>query len=237
MKMSVTTILALGDNFIYVVEYEPGHAFVVDPGESAMVGEVLEQCGLVLKTILVTHHHYDHAAGVLELKKRWGCRVIGPDTRVAGIDIIAEETPVISMGKRKIDVLVTPGHTTTGVCYYVEPARKGSAGMVFTGDTMFIGGCGRVLEGDMEVMYDSLWKLAELSDETLVYPGHDYTEENYEFALTVDPNNDAIAEQLAKIRRSANPPSTIGREKETNIFLLANSAKRFAALRSRKDKF
>lgn len=237
MKLKISTISAPGDNFIYLAEYEPGKAFVVDPGQSAPVGHELQRRDLALAMILVTHHHYDHIAGVSDLRKRWPCKVIGPDTRVPTLDIVAEETPEIAIGKRKIEVMVTPGHTATGLSYYIPPLTESEAGMVFTGDTMFIGGCGRVMENDMETMYRSLKSIAALPDETLLYPGHDYTEENYRFALTVDAKNEAVQNQLANISKTRIPPSTIAMEKQTNVFLLAKSAAAFAKLRRKKDVF
>lgn len=237
MKLSVTTIPALHDNFIYIVEYEKGHAFVVDPGESAFVGAELHSRGLLLTRILVTHHHYDHLAGVAELKKRWPCKVIGPDTCVPDIDVVAEEMPLIPLGKRKIEIILTPGHTTTAICYYIPPLTKTDKPMLFTGDTMFIGGCGKILESTPEALYNSLQKLASLPEETLLYPGHNYTEENYEFALTVNPKNQAVQEQLDNIKKSSKPPSTIAREKQTNVFIMAKNAANFAKLRKKKDVF
>ncbi len=102
---------------------------------------------------------------------------------------------------------------------------------------MFIGGCGRVFETDMQTMYDSLQTLASLDDDTLVYPGHDYTEENYRFALTIEPDNEAVKARLAQIQKNPMPPSTIAQEKATNIFIRANDAKVFGQLRRKKDVF
>jgi hydroxyacylglutathione hydrolase len=234
--IQVTTIPALEDNFIYLVRYEPGKALVVDPADAALVGNELQQQDLILTTILVTHHHYDHIGGVSQLKHRWPCRVIAPDSRIPDLDILTEEQPRITLGKTTIDVIPTPGHTTSSVCYLIT-SSSAAAPLIFTGDTLFIGGCGRVVEGAYDAMYKSLRRIASLPDETILFPGHNYTEENYRFALTVRPRNTAIKTLLGDIPNAAEPPSTIAREKQTNIFLLAKGPAEFKKLRLKKDSF
>ena len=134
----------------------------------------------------------------------------------------------------RIQVIATPGHTATSVCYYIRPT-KDSPGILFTGDTLFTGGCGRIFESNAETMWNSLKKIAALPNDTLVYPGHNYTQENYQFALTIDPQNQPIRNLLGKANFT--PPSTIAQEKQTNIFLQANTPQTFAKLRRRKDTF
>jgi hydroxyacylglutathione hydrolase len=273
---------ALGDNFIYVLPYHKDKALVVDPGQSAPVLEALDARGLIPAAILVTHHHYDHTAAVAELKRHAPCCVIAPDGRIAGVDLIVDEIPTVhptgkmpvprpTLGRtgkmpvprptaklhiREVQVILTPGHTGTSVCYYLPPASEAGAGILFTGDTLFVGGCGRVLETDMQTMYNSIRKLATLPPETLVYPGHDYTEENYRFALTILPDDPDFRRRLAETEqavRDGQPtvPSTIAEEKKSNVFLRArqpavksalnmpdaSDAEAFAELRSRKDTF
>ncbi len=234
---AVITLRAFGDNFIYLVPYEPGKALAVDPGEAGGVLCALKEHDLTLTTVLVTHHHYDHSAGTGDLKKKTGCKVIGPDKRVPSVDQIINGKQTVTVDSLKIQVIPTPGHTRTSVCFLVCPFGDNPHGLLFTGDTMFIGGCGRVFETDMETMYDSLQILASVGDDTLVYPGHDYTEENYRFALTIEPDNEALKARLAQIQKDPMPPSNIAQERATNIFIRANDAQAFAQLRRKKDVF
>ncbi|MHC4204705.1 MAG: hydroxyacylglutathione hydrolase, partial [Planctomycetota bacterium] len=187
---SVITIPALGDNFIYLYRYNQSDALAVDPCDSSLVLRALKEHGLNLKAILITHHHWDHVGGTNELKRKTGCEVIGADKRrIPGIDLVVTDEQVLSVSERKIRVIATPGHTSTSVCYYMEPSAGSENGILWTGDTLFVGGCGRLLEQDAQSMWDSLQKLASLPDDTLVYCGHDYTLENYEFASGIEPGN------------------------------------------------
>jgi len=179
----VITVPALGDNFIYLYRYDQRNAFAVDPGESSAVLGVLRRYGLNLTMILVTHHHWDHVAGVDELKKISGCEVIGGDRRIRSIDHVVGDGQILEAGDVRIQVIATPGHTQAAVCYHLQPSKAGKNGILWTGDTLFIGGCGRLFECDARTMWDSLVKLTSLPDETVVYCGHDYTVENYEFPM------------------------------------------------------
>jgi hydroxyacylglutathione hydrolase len=191
------------------------------------------------------------------LKKKTGCEVLGADKRrIKGIDVVVQDNQILKLGGTEIQVIATPGHTKTSVCYYLPAAGDDAKRILFTGDTLFIGGCGRILECSAKTMWASLVKLAALPDDTLVYCGHDYTLENYEFALTVEPDNVARRQRLQRIRQIVNEggltvPSTMSQEKTANIFLRsaseevktalgmtgANAAGVFAELRRRKDFF
>jgi len=253
----VITIPALGDNFIYLYKYSETDAFAVDPAESTGVLKALKDNGLTLSAILITHHHYDHTGGTGELKRRTGCKIIGGDRRrISGIDSVVEDGQILSSGDAKVQVIAAPGHTSTGVCYYLQSSSHDESGVLWTGDMLFIGGCGRLLECDARTMWASLLKLASLPDDTLVYCGHDYTLENYEFALTIEPYNQAVLQRLEEIRRQQSEggqtvPSTMLQEKTTNPFLRADTPQMrsalnmpnapaedvFAELRRRKDIF
>ncbi len=254
---SVITIAALGDNLIYVYPYGQNESLVVDPGDGPAVLGVLKERGLRLRTILITHHHYDHTAGVTELKQKTGCTVIGGDPqRIPGIDKVVGDGEVLSFGDAQIQVLATPGHTRTSVCYYAQPSEVGPNGILWTGDTLFVGGCGRLLECDAQAMWESLGRLASLPDKTLVYCGHDYTLENCEFAVSIEPDNEVLQRRLSEIRNiqsrgGSAVPSGIAQEKITNLFLRAGEPRLkaalgmeharavevFAELRRRKDVF
>jgi hydroxyacylglutathione hydrolase len=239
---NIITMRAGADNYIYLLQYDPCHALVVDPGEISPVVMQLSKMGLELGMILVTHHHGDHAGAVAELKKRTGCTVIGGDvSRIPAIDKVVKDGDIITAGNDSIKAIATPGHTRTSICYYMQPSAT-EPGILWTGDTLFVMGCGRIIEGDAATMYASLMMLAALPDDTLIYCGHDYTEENCRFGLTIEPGNPAIKDRLTKVHaleRAGKPtvPSTMGLERETNVFLRAGSAERFGDLRRLKDAF
>ncbi|MHC4617802.1 MAG: hydroxyacylglutathione hydrolase [Planctomycetota bacterium] len=254
---SITTIQALGDNFAYLYRYDDRNALVVDPSDSSSVLQTARKYGLSVALVLVTHHHWDHIAGAADLKRVTGCGVIGSDEkRIPGIDRVVSDGEILTVGERQIRVIATPGHTRTSVSYYLRPAGESESGAVWTGDTMFVGGCGRLLECDAEAMWDSLQSLACLPDRTLVYCGHDYTAENYEFALGIEPDNTAVRRRLEEVRRAESEgrptvPSTMAQERATNPFLRAGTpeikkalnmsgaraAEVFAELRRCKDVF
>ncbi len=252
--MEITILTALQDNYIYLAADHTGNTLAVDPAESRPVLDCLKRKNLTLSLILTTHSHADHTGGIETLKRKTGCRVFGPH-----IDSIIDSGP--KPEPHKIDsplglfqVLLTPGHTNDSVCYYL-PASTSSAGVVFTGDTLFVNGCGRLFSGDAQSLWQSLRTLAALPDETLVYCGHEYAEENYRFALTIEPDNTAIRTRLHETQQALRKglptvPSTIGREKQFNPFLRADTTpirrvlsmpdapawEVFAELRKRKDR-
>jgi hydroxyacylglutathione hydrolase len=252
----VITIPAFGDNYIYLYRYEQNNAFVVDPGDASAVFNALEKHSLNLTHALTTHHHFDHIGGVKELKIKTDCEIFGSDkNRISIIDRVVNDRAAITICGTHILVMATPGHTQGSICYYVQPSGKRD-GVLFTGDTLFIGGCGRPIECDASIMWNSLQKIAALPDDTLIYPGHDYTEENYEFALTIEPNSKVVKKLLKEIkewRKQGKPtvPSNIGQERATNVFLRADdheiksalsmpnatNAEVFAELRRRKNAF
>jgi len=253
----VIAIQALGDNFIYLHRCEDDRAFVVDPGEAALVLDALKEHSLSLTAVLLTHHHWDHTGGTAELKSKTGCQVVGADRRLLQTpDRTVADGDAFALGDSRIKVIATPGHTAACVCYHVEASGEEQAGVVYTGDTLFVGGCGRPMECEPAVMWESLCKLAALPDETRVYCGHDYTVESYEFALAIDPDNEVFRKRLAELQKAVEygqltVPSTIAQEKATNIFLLADSprikaalamadaepSEVFAELRRRKNRF
>lgn len=254
----VTVIVTplLFDNYAYLLVWD-SEAAVVDPGEAFPILKILEDRGLKLTTILNTHYHSDHVGGNEELKQQTGCQVIGPDdTRVPGLDRAVGNGDSMTFGSSTVEVIATPGHTRSDVCYYMRPCLDDKHGAVWTGDTLFIGGCGRLYEGSPELMWESLLKLATLPPDTLVYPGHEYVIENFEFALTIEPENQTVRERLSdirEIRKAGRPtvPSTIREERLTNPFLRAagpemgvaigmphaSAVEVFTELRKRKNEF
>ncbi len=245
----------LQDNF-GVLFHDPatGATASIDAPEAAPVEAALKQTGWTLTDILVTHHHGDHVAGIPELKKRHKCRVIAPRKEAAGIpgvDVEVAEGDTVTIGGLSGRVIETPGHTL-GHITYVFDADK----IAFVGDTLFSIGCGRVIEGTPEMMWNSLLKLRALPDDTIFYCGHEYTQANARFAVTIEPDNAALAARakaVDRLRAEGKPtiPATIGAEKKENPFLRADvpavaaavglagktPAEVFAEVRARKNKF
>ncbi len=243
------------DNYAVLVHApDTGETLVVDTPEEAPIARALEERGWRLTHILNTHHHHDHVDANLALKERHGARVLGPAAnagRIPGLDEGLKDGDGVSFGGETIDVIGVPGHTLGHLAYYMCAER-----VVFTGDTLFSLGCGRIFEGDAEMMWHSLDLLRHLPEETLVYCGHEYTLNNGEFALEIEPGNVALRERVEEVRRlmrARRPslPTSIGLEKATNPFLRPESAeirdnvnmhgvenwRVFAAVRQRKDHF
>ncbi|HEY3495697.1 MAG TPA: hydroxyacylglutathione hydrolase [Polyangiaceae bacterium] len=239
--MEISIIPCLKDNYAYLLHARGSDtAAVVDASEAGPVLAALDRLGLKLGAILATHHHVDHVGGNSELVQRFpGIPVYGS---LNDKGRIPEQSEFVGDGQ-SIDVLGTrfrcllvPGHTLGAVAYFGE-------GAVFTGDTLFAAGCGRLFEGTAQMMFESLnERLGELPDETRVYCGHEYTAQNLRFAAHVEPDNVAVkarAEKVAELRSRGEPsiPSTIAEERATNPFLRCGSAERLAVIRAAKDAF
>lgn len=247
----------LSDNYAYLLlDPADGTSGVVDPGEAGPVLAALRERGRErLDLILCTHHHGDHVGGVAGLKAAFpDARVVGPSreaARIPKLDQGVAQGDEVAFGGTRLRVLDTPGHTNGHVSLH-DPESSA----LFCGDTLFALGCGRLLEGDAPTMWRSLQKLAALPDDTRAYCGHEYTQSNARFALSVDPHNAALKERAAAIDRARSAgrptvPSTIGEERATNPFLrVADPAIRahlgleraadeqvFGELRRRKDGF
>ncbi|CAK5086948.1 unnamed protein product [Meloidogyne enterolobii] len=230
-KMRVIPIPANADNYQYlIVDSKSNKGAIVDPVDVNGFFNVIKKENADLFMALVTHHHWDHAGGTEELKsKKSDVKIYGGDAkRIKSIDYVVEDNEEIEFGNLKIRALKTPCHTSTHICYYITDEAE-SQKCVFTGDTLFIGGCGRFFEGTAEEMNYALnEKLGKLPDDTKVYCGHEYTIKNLEFASSVEPNNPNILSKLewAKNLRKQNGftvPSTIGEEKTFNPFMRVNN--------------
>jgi hydroxyacylglutathione hydrolase len=243
--MRIITVPCLKDNYAYLIT-DDGFCAVVDPSESGPVKTALAREGLTLTHILNTHHHGDHTDGNLDLKAAFGAKVVGPEldrARIPGIDIGVTEAGGWQLAGCPVVALEVPAHTRGAITFVIE-------GNAFTGDTLFVMGCGRLFEGDAATMWNSLSKLARLPDATKVWCGHEYAQGNGRFALTLEPGNAVLA---ARVKSLGVPsvPSTIGLEKQTNPFLRASSpeirrtlgmqtvpdVQVFAEVRRRKDNF
>jgi hydroxyacylglutathione hydrolase len=199
----------------------------VDPVDPEVVLEAVESEKVDLKSVLTTHHHWDHAGGNEKLLSLFGkpLTVFGGDDRIGGLNKKVTQDDTFKIGNLKVKCYFTPCHTTGHICYYVESQTQK---LVFTGDTLFLGGCGRFFEGTADQMYSALIeKLSSLPDETKVFCGHEYALGNLKYGNHVEPQNDAIIAKIqwAKERRAANQPtvpSTIAEEKLINPFMRVN---------------
>ena len=234
--------------------HNSGETAMVDAGDADAGEQALARTGWSLSQIWITHHHGDHTAGLAALKAAHNAHVIGPATGgkpVAGVDQQVDDGGHFAFAAREVRVLTTPGHTLDMTNFYL-PSEK----LVFTGDTLFAMGCGRLFEGDAPMMWTSLKKLMALPDDTTIYCSHEYTAGNAAFALSVDPDNQTLidrAQQVTGLRIAGKPtvPTIMSLEKATNPFLRAgdpgirsilnmpddNDAAVFAEIRHRKDNF
>jgi hydroxyacylglutathione hydrolase len=256
-KMSAQTHLfrCLSDNFGVLVHCPAtGATAAIDAPEAGPVETALRATGWKLTDILVTHHHADHTGGIAELKARHRCRVTAPRNeaaRIPAVDATVGEGDTVKVGGLTARVLETPGHTAGHITYVFDQDK-----LAFVGDTLFSIGCGRVIEGTPEMMWNSLLKLRALPDDTDIFCGHEYTEANIRFALTIEPDNKDLRNRAEEAKREitagqATIPTTIGEEKRANVFLRADvpavaaavglagkpAAQVFAEVRARKNKF
>lgn len=251
--LSISSIPALTDNYIWLIKNESNHCIIVDPGSAEPVLERLKSHNVQLDAILITHHHWDHVDGIETLIQHFpDIAVYGPaSSQIPHLTHPLQSGETVTLLDTKFTVYATPGHTLDHICYYAD-------GHFFSGDTLFSAGCGRLFEGTPEQMHRSLSLIATFPDETNIYCAHEYTLANLQFAKAVEPNNVTLdqVEKTIKIMRNRGEcslPSTVGIEKSINPFLRTHIAtikaavsKRtntdsdvdtFAALRQWKDKF
>ena len=239
--MKIEIIKCLQDNYSYlIIDNENQTACVVDPGESTPIINYLDKSKINLEFILNTHHHYDHVGGNLELKKRYNSKVvgfIGDKNRIPGIDICLEDNQIWKQANFEAKIYHVPGHTSGHIAFHFFKEKK-----IFTGDTLFSLGCGRLFEGTHEQMFNSLKKIKQLPKDTEIYCGHEYTLQNSNFCITNDPENLKLKKKIAKIKNNLEKdlptiPTILEDELECNIFLKANDLKTFSKLRDLKDNF
>ena len=253
--MQIALVPLLTDNYGYLL-HEPtsGETGIVDPSEAAPVLAAARERGWRLTHILNTHHHHDHTGGNLDLKQATGAAIVGPApdwARIPGIDIALEEGETFRLGGAAAEILFIPGHTRGHIAFHF-----GGEKAVFCGDTLFSLGCGRMFEGTAPMMWASLDKLRHLPPETRIYCGHEYTAANARFAVSIDPDNEALRRRegaVAALRGRGEPtiPSTMGEECAANPFLRADDpglaaaiglpdappSEVFGEIRRRKDNF
>jgi hydroxyacylglutathione hydrolase len=241
----------LEDNYVYVLTWDT-YALIVDPGDGKQALELLSEENLTLKNILITHYHYDHTGGNEVIKKKTDCRIIGPeDDRIPEMDRSVDDEEELFCGPFTVEVIATPGHTKPHVVYFIRDLH-----LLFSGDLLFSGGCGRLFEGTAQEMWHSLEKVRTLPDDTAIYCGHEYTVKNLMFACDIEPDNKEIQAHLQKAQElvamgKSTIPSSLAIEKKINPFLRtheealrqalgmpsADPITVFAHLRGLRDKF
>lgn len=234
MPAEIRLFMCLSDNFGALI-HDPatGATAAIDAPEAAPVIAALEREGWTLTDILVTHHHADHVQGISELKRKYRCRVTAPHDKaapIADVDVRVKEGDTVKIGNLAARVLETPGHTLDHISYVFDSEKA-----LFAADTIFSIGCGRVIEGTYPMMWDSLLKLRALPDDMRLYCGHEYTQSNINFALTIEPDNPdlkARAAEVEQLRAAGKPtlPTLLGDEKKANVFLRADIASVAAAV-------
>ncbi len=226
-KLEIFQFPCLSDNYgVIIRDPETGLVASIDAPEADAVRRALAEKGWKLTHILVTHHHADHTDGILPLKAETHCTVIGPKaeaSKIPGIDQTVSEGDVFAFGSFQVHVFDTPGHTAGHITYWFP-----AADVAFAGDTLFAMGCGRVIEGTYEMMWQSLQKIMALPPATTVYCGHEYTLANAKFALTIEPENEALQTRMKEVEQLAAAgkptlPTRIDLELATNPFLRPNS--------------
>ena len=239
--MNVEIIKCLKDNYSYlIIDKTTRTACVVDPSEAKPVIDTIEQKKINLKYILNTHHHYDHVGGNLELKKKYNCEIVGykdDKDRIPEIDILVDNNEVWKKDNFESKIYHIPGHTTGHIAFHFFKEKK-----IFTGDTLFSLGCGRIFEGTYEQMFNSLKRIKKLPKNTEIYCGHEYTLQNSNFCITNDPENINLKNKIEKIKEKLKKnlptiPSILSEELECNIFLRAKDLESFSKLRDLKDNF
>ena len=255
MPAETRLFLCLKDNYgVLAHDSDTGATAAIDAPEAAPVEAALKAAGWKLTDILVTHHHADHTDGIPALKAKYKCRVVAPRneaSRIKDVDETLGEGDIVKVGSLTGRTIETPGHTSGHISLVFDDDK-----IAFVGDTLFSIGCGRVIEGTPEQMWDSLLKLRALPDDMIFYCGHEYTQSNIKFALTIEPDNRALiarAREVERLRADGKPtiPVTLGAEKAANCFLRADMpsvaaavgmpgrspADVFTEIRARKNKF
>tara|TARA_B100001057_G_scaffold87881_1_gene83831 strand:- start:711 stop:1430 length:720 start_codon:yes stop_codon:yes gene_type:complete len=239
--MQIKIIPCLQDNYSYLLIDESNNsACVIDPSESGPIINFVEKNNIKLKFILNTHHHVDHIGGNEELKKKFGSTILGfkeDSHRIPKIDVLLEDNQIWKAENFIAKIIHVPGHTSGHICFHFFNEK-----LVFTGDTLFSLGCGRIFEGTYEEMYNSLSKIKSLPDETKIYCGHEYTLNNSKFCIKYDSKNLNLKKKIKDVKKKIvvgvpTMPSTIKEELDCNIFLRTKDLESFSKLRDLKDNF
>ena len=239
--MRVEIIPCLQDNYSYLVIDETNNAgCVIDPSEAEPIINFVEKEKINLKYILNTHHHFDHIGGNKDLKKKYNAIVVGyknDANRIPEVNILIEDGEIWKADNFEAKIIHVPGHTAGHISFHFFNEK-----LIFTGDTLFSLGCGKIFEGTYQEMYTSLNKIKSLPKDTNIYCGHEYTLQNSKFCIKHDPKNFKLQNKISKIKKNLENnlptvPSTLKDEIECNIFLRAKDLESFSKLRDLKDNF
>jgi hydroxyacylglutathione hydrolase len=222
--LSIEPIKAFEDNYIWLLTTNEG-SIVIDPGESSKIKSLIDNNEIDLKGILITHHHYDHTNGLNDLSDNGMLDIYGPENNIVEINKRVKDSDRISIIGLDFEIIEVPGHTLDHIAFY---SFNENMPILFCGDALFSGGCGRIFEGTHRQMYDSLNKLASLPKHTKVYCGHEYTLSNLKFAIEADTENQDLLDEynhVKKLNISKTPslPSTLDKELKINPFLRCNN--------------
>jgi len=261
IMLQIHTIPAFKDNYFWLIQpdIQSTDTYIVDPGDAQPVLDYLAQQGLQLRGILLTHHHHDHVDGAADLSNRFKVPIYGPDSpRMPQVTHLLSEGDILPLGSVSAEILGLAGHTLDHIAYLIKPASKPP--LLFSGDTLFAAGCGRLFDGTAPLLHQALQKIAALPDDTFIYGGHEYTLTNLRFALAIEPDNEDLKMRLkVETQKQAQGiptlPTQLGLERRTNPFLrchlnpvrvaveqmskqhLATDGEVFASLRRLKDNF
>ena len=253
--LDISIIRCLSDNYSYLIRDKKTNLVgVVDPSEFNPVDLEISKNYKKLDFILNTHHHHDHVGGNIDLKKKYNSKIICSsydEKRIPGVDIKKSDGDQFSLGETDFKIIHIPGHTLGHIAFYSQKTN-----VVFTGDTLFSLGCGRIFEGTFEQMFKSLEKIKNLPKNTMMYCGHEYTKKNGQFCIGIDRENEKLQDRIKNVDNKTQKnlptiPITLGEELETNIFLrcedkkiknklkMNNASKLevFTKLRNLKDQF
>ncbi|GLV22472.1 hydroxyacylglutathione hydrolase [Sphingobium sp. TomMM35A] len=237
--LSVARVAVLSDNYVWLLHDDAsGETVVIDPAVAEPVLAAAAERGWAISQIWNTHWHGDHVGGNAAIKAATGCRITGPAAeaaKIGALDRQVGEGDEVRIGGHVATVMEVPAHTAGHIAYHLASDR-----IIFVGDTLFAMGCGRLFEGTADQMFANMARFAALPDETAVYCAHEYTQGNGRFALTIEPDNEALAARMAEVdearaRGEATVPTTIGLERATNIFMRANDVQELARRRTAKD--
>ena len=239
--MKIEIIKCLQDNYSYLIIDETNkYACVVDPSEPKPLIKFIEENNIKLKYILNTHHHYDHIGGNIDLKKKYNSKIIGfkgDKDRIPEIDTLVGDEEIWKENNFEAKIYHIPGHTTGHIAFHFFKEKK-----IFTGDTLFSLGCGRIFEGTYKQMFNSLNKIKKLPKDTEIYCGHEYTLQNSKFCIINDSENPQLRNKIKEIEEKLENglptvPTTLNDELQCNIFLKAKDIESFSKLRDLKDNF
>lgn len=239
--LEIVRIPVLSDNYVWLVhEADSGETMVVDPAVADPVLAEADKRGWTIRQIWNTHWHPDHTGGNAEIKAATGCTITGPEAekdRIPTLDRMVKEGDTVSLGDVVAKVIDVPAHTAGHIAFYLPDEDA-----AFVGDTLFAMGCGRLFEGTAAQMFDNMRKLEKLPDDTRVYCAHEYTKANGDYAVTAEPDNEALARRMEEVvamreREESTVPTTIALERATNPFMRAASVDELAQRRAEKDAF